>query len=249
MPRTTALVATILFPCSLMLHATAASAQAQVPSMQECTQDNSARLALRACTSLLQQTDIQPNDLATIYTARGRAWLREEEPEEAVSDFTRALELQPASTALLQDRARAHTRLGAHKQAAADWSAIIALAPSSDAAYLRRADANLASGDTTAALDDFDRVLERDAGNVEARIGRGNVFVARDLKDEAYREFDLAEQAAPQNWRVYHARGVAADKWGDTKLAIANYTRTLQLNTVNWDARRALRRLGLVNIP
>lgn len=246
MPRALGLVAAAL---TVALHPGIAAGQTQVPSLQDCTQDNSARLALRACTTLLQQTDVAPDALASIYTARGRAWLREEEPEEAVSDFTRALELQPANTALLQDRARAHTRLGAHTQAAADWSAIIALLPTSDSAYLRRADAYLAAGDTAAALADFNSVLGRDARNLEARIGRGNVFVALDQKADAYREFDLAQEIAPKSWRVYHARGTAADKWGDTKLAIENYTRTLHLNTVNWDARRALRRLGLVNIP
>lgn len=231
------------------LHVMSHPALAQTGLFKDCTQDDSARLALRACTSLLQQDNLKPEALAAIYTARGRAWLREEEAEEAVSDFTRALELQPDSPALLQDRARAHTRLGAHRQAAADWSAIIALAPAADTAYLRRADAYLAAGDTAAALADFDAVLSRNGANVEARIGRGNVFVALDQKADAYREFDIAQELAPGGWQVYHARGVAADNWGDTKLAIENYTRTLQLNTVNWDARRALRRLGLVNIP
>lgn len=224
-------------------------AVAQIPSLKDCTQDDRARLALRACTSLLQQTGLDQKDLAAILAARGRAWLREEEPEEAVSDFTRALELQPSNPALLKDRARAHTRLAAYKEAANDWSALIALDPASETAYLSRAQALLAAGDTAAALANFDTVLGRNAGSVEARIGRGNVFVALDQKSDAYREFDRAQELAPQGWQVYHARGVAADKWGDTKLAIENYTRTLHLNTVNWDARRALRRLGLVNIP
>jgi tetratricopeptide (TPR) repeat protein len=201
----------------------------------------------------LQQADLKPQEVAAIYAARGRAWLREEEPEEAVSDFTRALEFKPADPALLpvllKDRARAHTRLAAHKQAAEDWSALIALDPAAEPAYLNRAQTLLAAGDTAAALADFDTVLARNARSVEARIGRGNVFVALDQKADAYREFDLAQETAPGDWQVYHARGVAADKWGDTKLAIENYTRTLHLNNVNWDARRALRRLGLVNIP
>ncbi len=249
MARLSAVIGAVMTLVALRLSAPADAAHAQTHTLHDCTQDNSARLALRACTALLQQSDLKAENLAAIYAARGRAWLREEEPDEAVSDFTRALEMQPANPALLQDRARAHTRLGAHKDAAADWSVLIALLPGSDTAYLRRADANLAAGDTAAALADFDSVLGRDDRNVEARIGRGNVFVALDQKADAYREFDLAQQIAPENWRVYHARGTAADKWGDTKLAIENYTRTLHLNTVNWDARRALRRLGLVNIP
>lgn len=229
--------------------ATSAPAHAQAPTLQDCTQDNSARLALRACTSLLQQSGLANEDLATIYGARGRAWLRAEEPEEAVNDFTRALQIRPVDAALLKDRARAHTRMGANKQAADDWSALIAIDPSADQPYLRRAEAHLAAGDTSGALADYDTLLARDASNTPARIGRGNVFVARDEKDNAYREFDLAQQTAPQDWQVYHARGAAADKWGDTKLAIDNYAKTLRLNTVNWDARRALRRLGIINIP
>lgn len=253
MAQMSALATAAIALMTLALDAVPHPARAQTHTLQDCMQDNSARLALRACTALLQQTDLKPEDAAAIYAARGRAWLREEEPEEAISDFTRALELKPADpvllSTLLKDRARAHTRLAAHKQAADDWSALIALDPSLEPAYLNRAQAMLAAGDTAAALADFDTVLARNARSVEARIGRGNVFVALDQKADAYSEFDLAQELAPGGWQVYHARGVAADKWGDTKLAIENYTRTLHLNNVNWDARRALRRLGLVNIP
>ncbi len=118
-----------------------------------------------------------------------------------------------------------------------------------DAPLLARASSWLSAGEPASALADYDSVLARNAKSIEARIGRGNVFAAQDRKEEAYHEFDLAQALDPLSWQVYHVRGVAADKWGDTKVAIDNYSQTLHLNTVNWDARRALRRLGVINVP
>lgn len=218
-------------------------------TLAQCLQDDSARLGLRACSALLQGSELQVEDRAKAYAARGKAWLREEEPDEAVADFTRALEGKPPDPAILALRARAYSQLGDHKAAAQDWSQIAALNPERHEPYLKRAESLLAAGDTAGALADYDRVLGLDAGSTEARIGRGNVFAALNDKDKAYKEFDLAQAARPDDWRVYHARGTAADRWGDTKLAIENYSRTLRLNTVNWDARRALRRMGIINVP
>lgn len=223
--------------------------QTEAATLADCEQDNSARLALRACSALLRGADLLPDVSKRIYAARGRAWLREEEPDSAVEDFTKALEIEAANIAVLEARARAYTQLDDHLAAAGDWSAIIAAEPAEEAPYLKRAESLLAAGDTAAALADYDRLLGINAKNVAARIGRGNAFVARGEKDKAYREFDLAEADAPQSWQVFNARGRAADNWGDTTLAIENYTKTLRLNTVNWDARRALRRMGVMNIP
>lgn len=226
-----------------------APTSAQDIALKDCLQDDSARLALRACSALLQGNGLSKEDRAKAFASRGRAWLREEEPEEAVTDFTRVLEADPANAGILRERARAYTQLDNHKAAAADWTAIIASNTSADAPVLARAGSWLAAGDTAAALADYDLVLARNPKSVEARIDRGNVFVSLENKEQAYREFNLAEQADPGSWQVYHARGMAADKWGDTKLAIENYSKTLRINTVNWDARRALRRMGVINVP
>lgn len=224
-------------------------AQSETATLADCEQDNSARLALRACSALLRDADLAVDIQKRIYAARGAAWLREEEPEQAIADFSKALEIEPQNTTVRAARARAYSQLDNHKAAATDWSEIVTADPSAGPPQLMRAESLLAAGETAAALAGYDRLLAADGKNVAARIGRGNVFVALDDKPQAYREFDLAEATDPQNWQVFHARGVAADKWGDTKLAIENYSQTLRLNTVNWDARRALRRMGVMNIP
>lgn len=229
--------------------ACAQTSYAETVALKDCLQDDSARLALRACSALLQGSELSTEDKLKAYASRGRAWLREEEPQEAIADFTRVLDASPGDAEILRMRARAHAQLDDHKAAAADWSAIVAGDPDADAPVLARASSWLAAGDAAAALADYDLVLARNAKSIEARIGRGNVFAAQDRKEEAYHEFDLAQAIDPAGWQVYHARGVAADKWGDTKIAIDNYSQTLRLNTVNWDARRALRRLGIINVP
>lgn len=214
-------------------------ARAQLPSdMKDCEQQDWARPALRACSAILQSGALTRDVEARVRLARGRAWLREEEPEEAVTDFTRAIEIEPANFEALRGRIRAYTVLEKPALAAKDWSAIIALKPEAEENYVARAAALLAAGDTSAALADFDKAVTLNPKSIPGHIGRGKVFVALDRRELALKAFDTAQAIDPNNFAPYLARGEAADKWGDEKAAIANYSNALRRNTVLWDASK-----------
>ena len=218
-----------------------------------CTDAQSSAAALRECTTLLQSPDLKDQDRIGLYLRRGQAWLVEEEPAETVADCTRILSLDAAHEQALILRARANTALGQHKLAAEDWTTVIAHAGGGAAhenLYLERASSWLAAGNVDAALADYGTILETNPNSIKAYLGRGNVFVTLNDREKALAELARAQEIDPQNTAAYIARAEAAERWGDTKMAIENYLFVVKNNTRSAGPyRKALQRLGVDTPP
>lgn len=240
--------ATVIACCAL---ATAGSPHAV--EFKACTDAQSSATALRECTMLLQSPDLRDQDRIGLYLRRGQAWLVEEEPAETVADCTRILSLDAAHEQALMLRARANTALGQHKLAAEDWTTVIAHAGGGAAhenSYLERASSWLAAGNVDAALADYGTVLATNPNSIRAYLGRGKVFVTLSDREKALAEFARAQEIDPQNTAAYIARAEAAERWGDTKMAIENYLFVVKNNTRSAGPyRKALQRLGVDNVP
>ncbi len=227
----------------------AAPALAQTYELKDCEQDDRAWLSLRACTSLLQGSELSNIDRGRLYARRGLAWLVEDDASEALKDFNSAIKLNDSDIRALTGRARAYTLLDQYAKAADDWSAVVALDPDVEANYLKRGASQLAAQNLTAAMADFEKVIALNPKSIDGSIGRANVFVALKDRDKALGEFARAEAIDPKHFAPFLARAEAAEIWGDTKLAIENYGKVLTLNTTVWSARKSLKRLGVDTLP
>lgn len=86
------------------------------------------------------------------------------------------------------------------------------------------------------------------AGGVMDELSINDVgyrFLQEKKYDVAVEVFDYNARAYPESWNVYDSLGEAYLKRGDTKPAIENYRRSLQLNPENAGARAALRSMGV----
>lgn len=218
---------------------------ARATELPACDRDDLPLEQLKICAGEIFQPGISASDRARIYTLRGVAWMREEEPAAALSDFTRAIEADAENIAALKGRARAHISLKQFDAAAADWTRIIALRPEAEESYRERAEAFRNAGKQEEALADYEKAIAIDPAQPEAYIGKARLFGELKRRDDALREFDRAISINPSNPHTYMARGAAAESWGDPKLAIESYRKVLKYpNDVSWYAIRALQRLG-----
>jgi len=237
---------------ALMLAALSAD-PARAVELGGCLEARDSPGALRACTALIDASGLGDADKARALTRRGLAWLAEDEPSEAVADFSRALKIDPSDAEALTGRARARTVLGDHANAAEDWAAVITL--DADAAVkethmLGRAASLLAAGSKDAALEAYDKVIEANPKSIKAYIGRGNVYAAAGDRDKALAEFAAAEKIDPDDTAPHLARAEAAETWGDKQLAIENYLFVVKNNTRSaGPSRKALQRLGVDTPP
>ena len=237
--------------CSIFLCATIfiSSARAETFSVNACQKDNLALATLRFCLGLASAPGLTPGARAAIYTMRGADWLNEDEPAAAAADFSRAIAVDPGNAAALKGRATAYTKLGSHNLATNDWSLILKIMPDAEESYRQRGASLLAAGKADEAISDFSKAIEIKPKNVEAYMGRAGVYDKLNQRDKALKEFEMAGNVDPNYFPLYMAKGEAAVRWGETKLAIDSYKTVLRLNGFDWHARKALQRLGVVNGP
>ena len=228
---------------------TNASIAAIAGTIDDCNQDNSAPLVVQACSALIADAKTDPSERGRIYMLRGVAWMKEEEPAAAVSDFTRAINVDASNAGAIRGRAQAYAMLGKHELAVADWSRLVDIAPNQEEYYRNRGAANLAAGKSEAAMADYTRALEIDPKSLEAYIGRASVYERLENRKQVLSEFATALAINPGYIPAYWAKAQMAERWGDSKLAIESYTTLLNYNGVYWHARKALQRLGINHQP
>ncbi len=233
-------------------------AASQEETARNCEQDEKAWLAIRVCTALLNSADGDSSARNRFHRSRGLAWLKEEEPKEALADFARALELDATDLKALAGHARANAALGEHNAAASDWTRAIEQSASTkpalnggiDTMYLERGSALLGAGNTDAALADYAKALELNPKNTAAYIARAHAYLKLNDRESALNEFDRAATIDPYDIRPYIARGEAAERMGDTQLAIDSYLIAAKTNPRGaGQARQALKRLGVDKLP
>ena len=241
-------MATGLLACATML-AIATPALSQQTDMQNCEQEDSSPIAVRACSVVLSAPGLSASETVRVYTRRGRAWIMEEEPAAAEEDFTHVLAVEPKNAEALQGRASALTAQGKHAAAVEDWTRMIDLYPAHDEYYRNRGASLLAAGKYDEALADYSQSLKINPKGVDAYIGRASVYEAMKDRDKTSKEFELAIAVEPNFLPIYWARAQTAERWGEKDVAIQNYVQVLRINGVYAHARKALVRLGVDTPP
>jgi len=156
-------------------------------------------------------------------------------------DFVRPTvppEFANSQAAARHARGWAFLQSGDLKTAEREFSAALALAPAFFPAQVSLGYVDLARPDARAALPRFDRVLEQEAGNAAALVGRGEALTALGRQGDALAAFDSALGADPSltdlrrrvevlRFRTVEqglARGRAAASAGRLDEAVAAYT-------------------------
>ncbi len=213
---------------------------------QECKPDTPAALKIPGCSKMLGSDEVDPKLRVRVYTMRGYAWLTEEEPIAAVSDFSRAIELDASNVSALKGRARAHEILKQYDKAIEDWSSLVAHNPE-DPDFLReRGYAHHLAGQYELAVADFTHVLTAiDDKNLDSLVGRAQAFEKLGRFEETEADFETALKINEKYIAAYIARGAYWERRRATNKAIDDYQTALRLNSINLHVRQALQRLGM----
>jgi tetratricopeptide (TPR) repeat protein len=169
-------------------------------------------------------------DAATARLHRGLAHAQRGEYEQAIAQFTAALQLDPALAQALAHRADAHRLQGEYALALADYGAALQLAPSSPSVLLNRGQVYTLLGQHREAVADFDAAVQRDPENALAYFSRGKARSEAGDADGAVADFSAALQHDPSYAWACHYRGETYAAKGDLKRAIADYSQAVRLN-------------------
>jgi tetratricopeptide (TPR) repeat protein len=157
--------------------------------------------------------------------------LKAKDPNAALAEFSRALELDAQSTAL-NSRASLYLSLGQFEAAIRDFDALITRDSADGLAYLNRGVAKERQGNLQGALEDYGRSIDV-APTASAHFDRANLYVQLDRPEQALADFNAALALDPKNIKALLGR--ADMNYGARRLteSLADYTRVVDVQPKN----------------
>lgn len=89
------------------------------------------------------------------------------------------------------------------------------------------------SGNTEEALITFNKVLEQDAANLDARFGQAIIFAEQERYADAFAAYDWITQHSPKRIDAWNGRGLAAFNMEDFDEALASFQKSVADHPVN----------------
>ena len=147
----------------------------------------------------------------------------------AITDYTRAIKVNPQYTEAYNNRGTIKRSKGDVDGAIADYDHAIEVDPEHTKSWNNRGAAKEKKGDLDGAIADFTRAIELDSQYAHAYYNRGNVKEAKGDHDGAITDYDRAIELDPKYAYSYNNRGNAKKAKGDFDGAIADFTRAIEL--------------------
>src|SRR5947207_3064472 len=154
---------------------------------------------------------------------KGNQLFESKQYEQAVAEFTKAIEANGKQPAFYENRGFAYIALEKGPEAAADFSKAIELAPKDERAYIGRAQVSLLQKNYDQALADVGKAMELKPVIVGYKF-RGYAEIGLNQWDKAVADFTAAIQKEPNDPQNYDRRAWANRNLKNYDLAIADYT-------------------------
>ncbi len=164
------------------------------------------------------------------YNKRGLAHASMRNYEQAIYDYTKAIQLDPQYAEAYNNRSAAHLMMKNYGQAVIDCNLALKLAPDFVAAYVNRGIARTGLRNYEQALVDYNKVIELNPNNVYAYYNRGNTHVWMGKYKAGLADYQQAITLDPEFVAAYVNCGVVHDELKNYQEAIADYDRAIELN-------------------
>lgn len=180
---------------------------------------------------LIQRIDETPEQRrnAEFYYNRGFAHMRVGNSEDAINNYTLALELDPAMVGAYVNRGNMLQEQGRIEEAIDDFNKAILLAPDSPIPYYNLGNAYRQLQDYTQARDNYIKAIDRNSNYIDAYANLGLTYMATRQSELAIEAFSKAIDLGSNEPYLYNFRGIAF--WDLEKLdqALQNFSDAIDL--------------------
>ena len=149
--------------------------------------------------------------------------------QEAISVYDRALSLKPDFAEAYTNRGIAKGVLGQTEAAIADFDRALSLNPDDAEVYYNQGSAKFVFGDYEAAITNFDRAIHLKPDYIEAYSYRGIAKSIIKQPKAAIADFDQVIHLNPDDAEAYYNRGIVKRVLGDYEAVIADFDRAIHL--------------------
>lgn len=164
------------------------------------------------------------------YFKSGLIYVKQGNFNQAVSDFTKAIVLNPNYAEAYCNRGTAYAKQGNFNQAISDHTKAIALNPDFAEAYCNRGIAYSSQGNFSQAIPDFTKAIALNPNLTEAYYIRGLTYYKQGIFSQAILDFTEAIAINSNHVEAYCNRGDAYSSLGNFSQAISDYNKGIEIN-------------------
>ncbi|MDH3576102.1 MAG: tetratricopeptide repeat protein, partial [Desulfobacteraceae bacterium] len=141
------------------------------------------------------------------YFKRGNSYLNEGQYDKAISEYSKAIEINPKDNKAYTKRGLAYGRRGQFDQAISDFNKAIEINPKDNKAYNNRGFAYSRRGQFDQAISDYNKAIEINPKYNKAYTNRGAAYARRGQFDQAISDYNKAIEINPTNTNAYYGIG------------------------------------------
>lgn len=186
--------------------------------------------AIRLLGALVEE--VQLDGRAALLLSRGNAALLSGMTQQAVEDYSRILQTDPASPAAHTNLGLAYAILNNHNKALAETTQALTPDASPEASYVNQGVNYALLGEHQQAIADYDRALQRNPRAATAYLNRGVSRAAGGDHRHAIEDFSRAIGIEPEA-AAYLNRGLSRAALGEHQQAIGDFSRALRMGPVD----------------
>jgi lipoprotein NlpI len=167
--------------------------------------------------------------VAVAYLVRGLGHNALGEPDEALADMTRAIELAPSFAPAYAARGELLAHRREYEKALADLNEALRFDPADAETWHQRGDVNDILGRGDAAIADYGEAIRRNP-RADYYIDRGAAFDKRRDRERAMADYDRALRLEPDNARAHSSRGRMRFERGEFADAVPDLMKAADLD-------------------
>jgi tetratricopeptide (TPR) repeat protein len=162
-----------------------------------------------------------PASFAKVYNNRGLIYLEQNRPDEALSDFNKAVASAPGILKWYFNRAAAYRLLGRYDKALEDLTTVLKWNPSDIRGYVHRGNTYFLMGQYDEAISDFSKAISLKPDSAFVYFNRGKAYRLKKQYDKAIDDFSKAVSFDVRFADAYDERGAAY-------IALARYDEAIE---------------------
>jgi tetratricopeptide (TPR) repeat protein len=160
---------------------------------------------------------------------KGIAYSKNKNWTKSITEFNKAIELNPRFSEAYCNRAIAYRPKGEHDKSLFDFKRAIEIRPKYARPYNSRGLTYMSKREYDKAISDYNKAIEISSRFAKAYMNRGNTYYLKGQYDKAISDFTKSIEINEKLARAYNLRGFAYIEKGQWNQAISDHTKAIEL--------------------